>query len=148
MRVQLVQETARQTRTMRSPKHTFNLVTRPWQIQPFMIAPVLPGETLKSLTMQARVVTDPVKSKLVGWWHETYFFYVKHRDLTFRDQMIAMHLTGASLSPRRRLRTTWRTTPRRERRTTRKRVCNTLAFQVSFSDRNHSSTIRCRHAFA
>ena len=98
MRVQLVQETARQTRTMRSPKHTFNLVTRPWQIQPFMIAPVLPGETLKSLTMQARVVTDPVKSKLVGWWHETYFFYVKHRDLTFRDQMIAMHLTGASLS--------------------------------------------------
>ena len=55
MRVQLVQETARQTRTMRSPKHTFNLVTRPWQIQPFMIAPVLPGETLKSLTMQARM---------------------------------------------------------------------------------------------
>ena len=66
MKVQLVQETARQTRMMRSPKHTFRINTRPWQIQPFMIAPVLPGETLKNLTMQARVVSDPVKSKLVG----------------------------------------------------------------------------------
>lgn len=98
MKVQLVQETARKSRTMRKPKHTFRINTRPWQIQPFMIAPVLPGETLKNLTMQARVVSDPVKSKLVGWWHETYFFYVKHRDLTFRDQMIAMHLSGASLA--------------------------------------------------
>lgn len=98
MKVQLVQETARQTRMLRSPKHTFRINTRPWQIQPFMIAPVLPGETLKNLTMQARVVSDPVKSKLVGWWHETFFFYVKHRDLSFRDQMVAMHLTGASLS--------------------------------------------------
>lgn len=98
MRVLLAKEVARQPRVTRSPQHTFRVNTRPWQIQPFMIAPVLPGETLKNLTMQARVVTDPIKSKLVGWWHETYYFYVKHRDLTFRDQMVAMHLTGGSLS--------------------------------------------------
>lgn len=97
MKFQVV-ETARQSRVLRSPKHTFRVNTRPWQIQPFMIAPVLPGETLKNLSLQARVVSDPVKSKLVGWWHETYFFYVKHRDLTFRDQMIAMHLSGGSMA--------------------------------------------------
>ena len=32
-------------RTMRSPNHPFSLKTRPFQIQPFLISPVLPGET-------------------------------------------------------------------------------------------------------
>lgn len=70
-------------RVERRPQHTFDLAIRPYQLQPFMIAPVLPGETMKNLLMQARVVTDPLDpaTKLTGWWQENYFFYVKHRDL-------------------------------------------------------------------
>lgn len=72
-----------QKRQQRRPQHRFNLVFRPYQIQPFAIAPVLPGETLKNLLMQARVLTDPLSPtmKLTGWWCEQYYFYVKHRDL-------------------------------------------------------------------
>ena len=67
-------------RVQRHPKHTFHLFTRPYQIQPFLIAPVLAGETMKNLLLQARVVTDPVQNRLIGWWQEYYFFYVKARD--------------------------------------------------------------------
>jgi len=69
-------------RKMRRPRHNFQLRYKPFVIQPFMIAPVIPGETLKNLLLQARTVTDPIKNKLLGWWNEYYFFYVKHRDLT------------------------------------------------------------------
>ena len=86
------QAIGRTGRVMRRPQHTFQLRAKPFTIQPFLIAPVLPGETLKSGEFQARVVSDPVKNKLVGWWCEHYFFYVKHRDLdgrdTFTDMMI------------------------------------------------------------
>lgn len=68
-------------RTMRFPQHPFQIRTRPWQIAPFFIAPVLPGETMRNLLLQARAVSDPVKSKLLGWWNEYYFFYVRMRDL-------------------------------------------------------------------
>ena len=66
----------------------------PWTIQPFMIAPVLPGETLKNILLQSRAVTKPIKNGLVGWWLEHHFFYVKHRDLDARDL-----LTGMMLDP-------------------------------------------------
>lgn len=69
------------SRRLRSPKHNFLIEAKPFQIAPFLIAPVLPGETLKNARIQARVVTDPIKNKLIGWWKEYYFFYVKHRDL-------------------------------------------------------------------
>lgn len=79
-------------RKMRYPQHPFQVRSRPWQITPFFIAPVIPGETMRSLLLQSRVVTDPVKSSLVGWWCEYYFFYVKHRDLDGRDDFTAMML--------------------------------------------------------
>lgn len=79
-------------RKHRRPQYPFQITQRPWQIQPFMLAPVLPGETLKNLLMQARVVSDPVKNPLIGWWMEYYFFYVKHRDLDIRDDLTAMML--------------------------------------------------------
>ena len=79
-------------RRIRAPKHPFSLLTRPWQIQPFLIAPVIPGETMKNLLIQSRVVTDPIKSKLVGWWNEYYIFYVKHRDLNGREDFTEMML--------------------------------------------------------
>ena len=71
---------AQQRRVTRRPQHTFQLRHRPWEIQPFMLAPVLPGETMQNLLLQARVVTDPIKNPLIGWWCEHYVFYVKHRD--------------------------------------------------------------------
>lgn len=76
-----IQSVKPQARSIRRPQHTWNLAQRPWHIQPFMIAPVLPGETMRNLIHQSRVVTDPVRSKLVGWWCEYYYFYVKHRDM-------------------------------------------------------------------
>lgn len=89
IQVQQLQQVSRKTR---SPKHVFQLRTKPWQIQPFMIAPVIPGDTLKNLLLQARVVTDPIKHPLIGWWAEYYFFYVKHRDLDERDLLTQMVL--------------------------------------------------------
>lgn len=79
--MQLAQQMPRSRRKSRSPNHRFFVRPRPWQIQPFMIAPVLPGETLQSLRFQARVVTDPIQNRTIGWWDEYYFFYVKLRDL-------------------------------------------------------------------
>lgn len=77
-------------RRMRRPRHTFNLEYRPFEIQPFMIAPVIPGETMKTLLIQQRVVSDPIDNPLIGWWHGVYFFYVKLRDLDGRDDFQAM----------------------------------------------------------
>lgn len=77
-------------RKLRSPKHSWNLRTKPFLIQPCMIAPVLPGETMKKLMFQSRVVTDPIKNPLIGWWKEYYFFYVKLRDLSERDKFSEM----------------------------------------------------------
>ena len=82
-----------QRRVQRRPVHTFYTSHVPFQIQPMMIAPVLPGETLNSLLLQARTVTDPLKNPLMGWWHEFYFFYVKQRDLDGREDFTAMHLS-------------------------------------------------------
>lgn len=79
-------------RVMRRPQHTFALRQTPYTIQPFLLAPVIPGETMKNLMMQARVVTDPIKNPLMGWWIEYYFFYVKHRDLDERDDLTEMML--------------------------------------------------------
>lgn len=95
MAIKVSQVSPTGARKLRRPEHPFQLQVRPWHIQPFMLAPVLPGETMKSLLMQARVVTDPVKSKMIGWWTEHYFFYVKHRDLAARDDLTAMMLEPA-----------------------------------------------------
>ena len=65
------------SRKSRRPSHPFQLRHMPWQIQPFLIAPVLPGETLKNILLQSRAVTKPIKNGIVGWWMEYHFFYVK-----------------------------------------------------------------------
>lgn len=81
-------------RNTRSPEHTFQLRHKPWVIQPFFIAPVLPGETFKNALLQARVVSDPVKNPLIGWWIEYYMFYVKLRDLDARETYETLMLDG------------------------------------------------------
>lgn len=90
---------AAQGRRIRRPQHTFQIRSRPWVIQPFLLAPVLPGETMRNLLLQARVVTDPVAHPLIGWWQEYYIFYVKHRDLDERDTLTAMMLDPDQAAP-------------------------------------------------
>lgn len=87
-----VTNSPQQKRHLRRPQHTFQLRHRPWQIQPFLLAPVLPGETMKNLLMQSRAVTDPIKNPLIGWWLEYYFFYVKISDLEDRDLLQTMFI--------------------------------------------------------
>nr|QJB20413.1 MAG: major capsid protein [Microvirus sp.] len=86
-------------RVMRRPQHSFNLKVRPWAIQPCLLAPVLPGETMKNLLLQSRVVTDPIKNRLIGWWCEYYFFYVKLRDLEERDTLTEMMVDPSIILP-------------------------------------------------
>lgn len=82
-RVRIANAYRGQRRTIRRPQVPFQLRTRPFQIQPFMCHPVLPGETLKNALVQSRVVTDPIKHALVGWWTEYFIFFVKHRDIGY-----------------------------------------------------------------
>lgn len=85
----------RMARKIRRPEHRSYVHFLPHVLQPFMFAPVLPGETLKNILFQARVITTPVVNPVVGWWLETYWFYVKHRHFptaTRRDAALAMML--------------------------------------------------------
>lgn len=94
-------------RVLRAPYEDFFTVQRPWDIQPVALMPVLAGETMQSMQLQARVLTDPLAHRLSGWWAEYYVFYVKHTDLlgaagdpnsnTVRDAVIAMHLENSAL---------------------------------------------------
>lgn len=92
---QVVQQMATTSRKNRYPKHNFQVRHRPWTVQPVAIAPVIPGETLTRALYQARVVTDPIKNPLIGWWIEYYTFYVKLRDLDQRDVLTEMMLDPA-----------------------------------------------------
>lgn len=83
-RVQMAPDYQATPRQMRRPQHRFNLRVAPWQIQPMVVAPVLPGETLQSVMLQSQAWSDPLESGIlrnIGWWNEYYLFYVKHRDL-------------------------------------------------------------------
>ena len=88
----VIKRAARVGRVQRNPKHSFNLRHLPFELQPFLIMPVIPGETLKNLSLQARCVTDPIKNGLIGWWSEYYLFYVKLRDLADREVFTSMML--------------------------------------------------------
>lgn len=79
-------------RLMRRPQHRFGVRAFPWNIQPVAIAPVLPGDTLEGARIQARIATDPVASKLGGWWTELHLFYVKHRDTAYSTELQNMVL--------------------------------------------------------
>lgn len=96
--LRVVQDLPAQGRKMRRPAHTFQLRHRPYVIQPFMIAPVLPGETLDAALIQSRAVTQPIKNPLIGWWLEHYLFYCPFSALPAADELQALMITeGASL---------------------------------------------------
>lgn len=92
--IKLIEDAPVVGRVQRRPKHSFNVKHQPFCIQPIMIAPVLPGETLVNMLMQSRVISDPVANGQIGWWMEYYFFYVKLRDLASRVDWLAMLVEG------------------------------------------------------
>lgn len=78
-------------RRTRSPRHRFNNRFLPYTLAPFMIAPVLPTETMKNVYFETRVITDPIRNPIIGWKLEYHFFYVKVTDLltdSIRDMFI------------------------------------------------------------
>lgn len=90
--VRLVSPRPQMARKIRKPQIAYNLQFKPWQIQPFFIHPVLPGETMKNALFMSRCVSDPVKDKLMGFHLEHFIFYVKHTDLDIANDLVAMHL--------------------------------------------------------
>ena len=68
-------------RKLRRPQFPFHAAVRPFEIAPIHISPILPGDTLKNLLLQARVVTNPLRSPIIGWWYETYWVYIPLRGL-------------------------------------------------------------------
>jgi hypothetical protein len=98
MLARVVQDQPKVMRRLRNPQHPFNVEHKPWSIQPFFIAPVLPGESMKDIRFKSRAVTDPVKEPLIGWWLEHYFFYVPLRDLHIRQNVENMVLSGEDLA--------------------------------------------------
>lgn len=108
-RVAVAPAYARQERQQRRPQNPFNVRTKPFQIQPVMFHPVLPGETLKTVLIQSQVWSDPLSSVLknTGWWLEYNIFYIKHRDLpgyeTATDglgkDLVDMFVSNEALTP-------------------------------------------------
>lgn len=92
-------------RKLRKPTHEWFTRSRPWDIQPVAIHPVLPGDTLVNMLMQVRAVTDPIVHRLSGWWNEYALYYVPHTALgtddagteTTADAIRAMHLQNTAL---------------------------------------------------
>jgi len=80
------------SRVPRRPNHSHHLRHKPHVLQPFCIAPVLAGETLKNVLLQDRVVTDPVKGRLIGWWLEHWYFYVPLRAI--QDSVFGAQTAG------------------------------------------------------
>ena len=89
-----VQNVKKMGRHIRRPSHTFSLNQKPFQIQPFLLAPVLPGETLTNLLYQCRAVTKPITAPLIGWWYEAYFFYVPFSAMPNADDFKEMAITA------------------------------------------------------
>lgn len=87
------------SRRIRSPRHTWHTRSLAYTLHPIFFAPVLPGETMKNLYFESRVITDPIMNSIIGWKQEYRWFYVKASDLMFdalRDMFIDP--TNADLS--------------------------------------------------
>lgn len=85
-----IQELPKTGRRLRKSTNDFQVAHKPFEIQPFLLAPVLPGETMKNLLFQGSAMTDAINNGNFGWWDEYYFFYVKLRDLAARTTLEQM----------------------------------------------------------
>lgn len=93
--VSVLQKTGR---TARNPVHPWHVRSRPFELQPICIAPVLPGETMTSLLWQCRAQTEQLRAPLIGWHAEFYWFYVKLSQLDTPENWIAPG-TGMLMNP-------------------------------------------------
>lgn len=82
-------------RTLRVPVHNFNIQHTPFALQPFMIAPVLPGDTMKNALCSYSALTKPIKNALIGWWLEHWIFYVPFRAMPASSYLQTMVLDPA-----------------------------------------------------
>lgn len=78
---------ARQRRRHRRPQEPFNIRSRPMEITPFMIHPVLPNESMDNLLMQVDAYSDPIVNRNLGWHANYQFYYVPLMALTNGDLM-------------------------------------------------------------
>ena len=76
------QDYKKQPRVHRKPKERWVMRSKPYEIRPIALHPVLRGETIDSAFIQCRVITDKVKSNLIGWHYEQHWFYVPLRSVT------------------------------------------------------------------
>lgn len=85
-----MQEVRNMKRHNRNPEHCWQVRYRPHTVQPTMIAPILPGETLKHALMQTRTVSHPIANPLIGWWNEHWLFFVPLQALSdkFRNMLV------------------------------------------------------------
>lgn len=107
--VNYVQGMPAESRGNRRPQHKFNVIMRPWQLVPTMIAAVVPGETFTQGLVQARVVSDPLKNSITGWWLEQFLFYVPMTQLVSNmdqlnflvdpDAVLPAQLTASASKP-------------------------------------------------
>jgi hypothetical protein len=78
----VLRETSRlRNRSMRRPKHSFLVRSKPHRLVPICLAPVMAGDTLKSASYQARAITSPLASTLSGWHAEFWWFFVRIIDM-------------------------------------------------------------------
>ena len=87
-------EAPKTARKPRSPTHDFQIRMRPFVLQPFMVAPTLPGDTLKNISVSYTAMTDPVKNPMIGWWMDMHVFHVP-----FQAMDISSHLETMVLDP-------------------------------------------------
>lgn len=97
-RVHIAQDYAAARRKTRRPQHRFNIRVVPYELQPFLLAPVLPGESVNDIMLQAQAWSDPLDARMknIGWWQQYNFFYVRHRDL---PEAIRISLAQMLLEP-------------------------------------------------
>lgn len=81
MALQIVQPGQTRTRKTRTPSFPVVGKVKPYGLYPICVHPVLPGETLKGMSLKLRVLSMPVKNPLFGAWCEHWLVYVKLTDL-------------------------------------------------------------------
>lgn len=69
------------TRAQRRPNFPFAGSIQPFGLYPVWAHPVLPGETLQSMSSKSRVISMPVKHPMAGAWLEQWLVYVKFTDI-------------------------------------------------------------------
>lgn len=77
----LINQVTPQTRKGRYPSHDFNFRSIPFVAQPFLIAPMMVGETLTNIYMESRCVSQPILNPIIGWKQTYYFYTVRMTDL-------------------------------------------------------------------